>query len=801
MTAASADVTAAFVEMSSKAPTVGQFVMDEKTAVDGELRDSGAEYATELAKVEETRFDTEARAAAEREEHKAVDAKRESQQAYAYKLSSAALSKALERKDKALADHLHDAQMMGDAKSTKTTFQKQVDAEKKSAMAANLALFNQVKLSNLDKKADADKYLSNEIQMVKDVEKKVADTLNLSRATFIEMAQKVLAHTANTLGTLRWNFGAKMQASTRARDTNQKQGLDYMKRGVSKKNAYTQQTGSIGEVLKKNSDRIKKEIKDVSDRHADDIALLTEKRHTELVESLEARNEIANAEIAKVATAKKTYQEKKKAQEAQHAVRQTARAALNKAQGAVNAAKSEQDRERTTAEAKKVDEDAASLTHYNSLMNHYTSEETRASEIIAREQDILSQVRGILENYSGADEASKVDKCNKEKSFYEKATVAARDQQDLCNEATVEAGHENAKLHGDVTVAGKDDGKDTTVTASAEADETTPLALSAKKKCSLAAALAEEAANMKKAYNACLATGASELSQALIEVQRLSQKYIGDTKKFNADNAADIKLALSALAKLDKGLGADYEEMQKQVAADRKKEGETLASKNDASLKAFEDTLAKYAANVKAKTGVRNTKRDAHRAEDVKWQTAQTAQNTAEATVRKTESEAEATTEAAEVAKLEADTKSENFYSTEKVKVDQIRLNDDTYLKKEYKAIGEIQNFVTKYINTRQTRTAEEVAAEEEGPSGPSGPPEPDCKISYTKKANFVYPKVISSKWNYTSLATAQAKCTTLPNCVGVTKDNNGYNLRDVSHKGHGWKGFNSWQRVNSCLR
>jgi hypothetical protein len=77
----------------------------------------------------------------------------------------------------------------------------------------------------------------------------------------------------------------------------------------------------------------------------------------------------------------------------------------------------------------------------------------------------------------------------------------------------------------------------------------------------------------------------------------------------------------------------------------------------------------------------------------------------------------------------------------------------------------------------------------------------PDCKISYTKKANFVYPKVISSKWNYTSLATAQAKCTTLPNCVGVTKDNNGYNLRDVSHKGHGWKGFNSWQRVNSCLR
>ena len=66
MTAASADVTAAFVEMSSKAPTVGQFVMDEKTAVDGELRDSGAEYATELAKVEETRFDTEARAALRR---------------------------------------------------------------------------------------------------------------------------------------------------------------------------------------------------------------------------------------------------------------------------------------------------------------------------------------------------------------------------------------------------------------------------------------------------------------------------------------------------------------------------------------------------------------------------------------------------------------------------------------------------------------------------------------------------------------------------------------------------------------
>ena len=77
----------------------------------------------------------------------------------------------------------------------------------------------------------------------------------------------------------------------------------------------------------------------------------------------------------------------------------------------------------------------------------------------------------------------------------------------------------------------------------------------------------------------------------------------------------------------------------------------------------------------------------------------------------------------------------------------------------------------------------------------------PDCKISYTKKANFAYPMVISKKWNYKSLALAQAKCTTLPNCVGVTKDNNGYNLRDVSHKGHYWKGVNSWQRVKSCLK
>jgi hypothetical protein len=91
--------------------------------------------------------------------------------------------------------------------------------------------------------------------------------------------------------------------------------------------------------------------------------------------------------------------------------------------------------------------------------------------------------------------------------------------------------------------------------------------------------------------------------------------------------------------------------------------------------------------------------------------------------------------------------------------------------------------------------------AQAEAKAPPKLKAKPVCKISYTKKANFVYPKVISSKWNYTSLAPAQAKCTTLPNCVGVTKDNNGYNLRDVSHKGHGWKGFNSWQRVKSCLR
>jgi hypothetical protein len=716
MTAASADVTAAFVEMSSKAPTVGQFVMDEKTAVDGELRDSGAEYRKELASVEKTRQETEDQAAAERDEHKAVDALREKEAVDAYKLSSAALSQALSRKNKALADHLHDAQMMGDAKSTKTEFQPKVDAEKRSAMAANLALFNQVKQSNLDKKTDADAYLSNEIKMVQDVEKMVADTLDLDRATFIEMAQKALAHHANTLGNLRrWNFAAKMQASTRARDTNMEQGLDYMKRGVAKKNAYTSETGSIGEVLKKNSQRIKNEIKDVSDRHADDIALLTQKRQSELVANLQERNTIANAEIAKVAAAQKLYLARKGEQEAQHAVRQTARAALNAAQGAVDAAKREQDVARTEAEAKKVDEDKASLKHYNAWMNHYTSEETRASAIIAREQDILSQVRGILEKHDeaseGADEASTVDKCNAEKSDYEKATQSARDQQDLCNEATVEAGHENAKLLADVNVAGKDDGKDTTVTASAEADKTTKLALSAENKCSLAAALAKEAATMKKAYNACLATGASELSQALIEVQRLSQKYIADTKAFNADNAADIKLALSALAKLDAGLVADLKEMRKQVAADRKTEGATLASKNAASLAAFKATLAAHAANVKAKTAVRNTKRDTHRAEDVKWQTAQTAQDQAESFRRKTEAEAEATTEAAEEAKLAADSKSENFYSTEKNKVDQIRLSDDTYLKKEYKAIGDIQAFVNKYINTRPTRTAAEVAA------------------------------------------------------------------------------------------
>ena len=77
-----------------------------------------------------------------------------------------------------------------------------------------------------------------------------------------------------------------------------------------------------------------------------------------------------------------------------------------------------------------------------------------------------------------------------------------------------EAGHENAKLLADdVNAAGKDDGKETTVTASAEADKTTKLVLSAENKCSLAAALAKGAETRKKAYNACLATDASELSQ------------------------------------------------------------------------------------------------------------------------------------------------------------------------------------------------------------------------------------------------------------------------------------------------
>ena len=56
-----------------------------------------------------------------------------------------------------------------------------------------------------------------------------------------------------------------------------KQGMDYLKKGVAKKHDYTASVGTIDDILLENSQRIKNEIKDVSDRHADDIALLTQK--------------------------------------------------------------------------------------------------------------------------------------------------------------------------------------------------------------------------------------------------------------------------------------------------------------------------------------------------------------------------------------------------------------------------------------------------------------------------------------------------------------------------------------------
>jgi len=785
------------VEVGSKGPsTMGQFVEDQKTTVDGELADIDPDYVNELKSVEATRQETVKRATEERDDRETIDQDRVDDAVAAYTVSSAALTAAKTRKDKALADHLHDAQMMGDAKKTQTDNQPLVDAEKISALAANKALFEQVKMSNKDKLDDANKYLKGELKMVKDVQIKVDGTLDLDRSTFIEMAQKALAHHASTLGSLlhskrRWNFG--LVKSIRAADTNQDAGLDYLKRGASKKNEYTTTTGTIGEVLKANSDRIQTEIALVSKSHNNAVKSLTEKRHDELVRSLKARNALVNAETANVDAAQKTYKEKKEAQEAQHGERQTKRKALNAAQGVLDVAKKDQGTARAEASTKKMEEDKASLEHHNAWMDHYTSEETRATMIITREQGILKKVRGIIEDADDADAASAVtvNKCVAEKKEYDEATKAARAQQDVCNEATVEAAHDNAKLLGDVNVKGKDDGEDTTVTVYAEADKgdtnlapmyksitsghcddqgleyildkkqctaalkahteyenwisgtnrntITPhgcywhpkkrnayfstkrgpctserhcicivpssLALSAKKKCSLAAALAEQAKEEQQTYNTCLAKGASALTQALIEVQRLSQKYIGDTKKFNAANQGDYKVALQALSKLDASLERDLAAMKKSVKADRDAEGTTRSTKDADSLKKFQAVLLTHKNNVAGKSEARNGARDAHRAEDVKWQTAQTAQDTAESNLRQAEGDAVETKEAAEKAKLDADTRSENFYSTEKTKADQIRLEDDTYLKKEYAAIGDIQKFVEQ-LNSRDEYSA-----------------------------------------------------------------------------------------------
>jgi hypothetical protein len=347
-----------------------------------------------------------------------------------------------------------------------------------------------------------------------------------------------------------------------------------------------------------------------------------------------------------------------------------------------------------------VDEDAAALKHYNAWMNHYTSEETRATKIIENERSILDQVKEILMKAQPADEAAVVDKCTAEKSAYEAQAEIARASQEVCNNADVDAEHENANLltnaDAETNIAAKRDGKDITVTANVAADTTTAAGKDTAA-CKTAAKDAAKAEELQGAYNACLATGASELvsvKAALIEVQRLSNKYIADTKAFNEQNGEDLERAGKVLMKLYEGLNSDFQAMQAAVKADRAKETATLKSKNAASLAKFNKVLAAHKAKVAAAVEVRNKFKDAHRAEDEKWQKAQTAQNKAEANRRQTEATAISTKIAAEKAKLDADERSEKFYSTEKAKVDEIRLKDDTYLKKEYAAIGEIQAFV-----------------------------------------------------------------------------------------------------------
>jgi hypothetical protein len=652
---------AAFLQ-TAEPEKVGSFIGALERAANDEKAKSQAEYDAEAAQITGTRDTLVGKAKSERDRLLKIDDDRREAAEAAHQVSLEALEAALARKTKATKRHATAAAVLNDALVTQEKMVPLVNKQYGETIKYNEDTAATAAKSIQDKKQEADQYLNDELAMISKVRELVNAKLGLKYPQLLEMVAHLVTTRASRMGMGRYEF--KVRESQRMSDQQDKAGKDYMENGTVERNDYGSKVTSIDGMLDANADRITQEIKDVSDRHAADMAFLTKERADALAAAKKKRDDTVAALQAIVDAAQAAFDAAFKARATQQKIRDNARAIYDAKQGELDAALELQANNMTAETNIKDDTDAATQAHFKRMMQHYDDEEARAHGIIKREQGILAQIRGILSDEklgAAAAEGAKVDKCVAEKNAVDAAVKVATASGSACANAKVnQAGNKPF---------------DATACATAEADAATATAANA-------------------AYKACLANPASDLVQAaLLETNRLAAKYI-EAGKYNKATADDIADALKVLDELDATLLAEDKKVTDSAAQDRVDETNLRDAKLAAALARWTKAKDFHIAAVTHATKVRDETKAEWEKQYAEWARLLDIQNTKDEELRAAKAKYVNEKAIAEALKVQEDLAAETRYSTEKGKVDDIKRKDTKYLNSELGAIADLKKMV-----------------------------------------------------------------------------------------------------------
>ena len=676
------EVAARRAESKTSASSVGTFIGALNSATNAEKRKTGTEFDKEVAAVTATRDSVIGKAKKEMARLKKIDTDRFDAAKEAYAATAEALASALAEKNQASAKHAVDAATLNDSILTKEKMDPVVDQFLKDTLAFNTKTFL---TSNKDVDAkfkEGNAYLTKEKEMIQLIREKVNGALANDFPSLIQVMNQAATRHAARLGGRRSHYEFAKRVAKRFEDQQDEAGSDYMTDGTVAANDYSGKQLSIVEMLAENEARITKEIQDVSNRHADDMAFLTKERTDALTVALKRRDsEVAKLQAAVDATVA-AYKSAFATRATEQGKRDGLRADLDAKQGALDGAIKEQDASLEEETEVKADADDRTLDHYNTWSHIYDDEEKRANEIIAREQAILAEVRDILAGGLSADAAAAahVDSCAAEQAANNAAATAYTEAQQKCVEASVKR-------------------------AGGYANDSEAL-------CAKAEALSKPSEEAERAYQVCAQQqeqgGEQAVAQqqtALVEVGRLAAKYLNEDAAagFNAATQRDVDAALAVVTELDTKLKDELAAVKSGAAQDRADELAKRDAAYAAANKRYTDAKNLHKGRVAAATTTRNAAKNAWEAQYAVWNKALGAQNKAEVAKRAAQTKYTKDKAVEEGLKRQADQAAEKRYADEKEDVDEIKEADSKYLKEELKAIGQLRDFV-KELNARGTK-------------------------------------------------------------------------------------------------